>query len=502
MKLRMLESMEPAPHFRRAERLLVPAAFITALGNNIQLIAGALLMIRTEHTMLAVGWLFIAVAVPQALLSPYFGRLADRLDRRRLWIGCDLTSAVLALALPVWLTLGGAKGPGVYAANFALAVVAALFFPASAALIKERVRPERVRRFNASYEMATQAGMLLSATVGGLAVQRFGAAPLLTFNAATFLVSALCLVAVGRRPERTATAEAAETAAHHSAAQIRPSIPTGRLILLFAQGSVVVTVFNALLPKLVLGEWHLGAGTFGAVDAIGSLGFLAATAFYRYAGPRFGDLRVAVVGFIVCNTVFVLQPQFGPGALAALVACGAFTYGTARVASRNLLMTSVDEAHIGRAFGRANGGGLAATVVVMLVVATLTDHTDSRYGFALTAGLSVLAAVAAGLLLRGPVRAWQSGDQPGAVDHDVAPGELVGLAPALDGLGGHDEVTPLAFESARVEAGPLGEQVGLRRRDVRRGEGLDGTVDHHHVAGRADAEPHPAGGLEVAPGRV
>jgi len=31
----------------RAERLLVPAAFVTALGNNVQLIAGALVMIRT-----------------------------------------------------------------------------------------------------------------------------------------------------------------------------------------------------------------------------------------------------------------------------------------------------------------------------------------------------------------------------------------------------------------------------------------------------------------------
>ena len=454
--IRMLVTMDFAPSspaqlsigVRRAERLLVPAAFVTALGNNVQLIAGAMLMIKAERTMLAVGWLFIAVAVPQALLSPCFGRLADRLDRRRLWIGCDLTSAVLALALPVWLALGGAKGPGIYAANFALAVVAALFFPTSAALIKERVRPERVRRFNANYEMATQAGMFLSATVGGLAVQRFGAVPLLTANAATFLASALCLVAVGGRPERaTKSAGAAES---HAAAPGR-KIPMGRLILLYAQGSVVVTVFNALLPKLVLGEWHLGAGTFGFVDAIGSLGFLAATAFYKVAGRRFGDLPVAVCGFLACNMMFVLEPQFGPALLALLVALGAVTFGTARIASRNLLMTSVDEAHAGRAFGRANGGGLAGTIGVMLVVATVTDHTDSRYGFAVTAVLSVVPALAAGLWLRGPLKQQSplrrplTSHLPESVDHDVAPGDLVGLAPGLDGLRRHPEVQPVAL---------------------------------------------------------
>jgi MFS family permease len=434
-KLPTLGRMDFASATRRAERLLVPAAFVTALGNNVQLIAGALLMIRSDRTMLSVGLLFIAVAVPQAVLSPYFGRLADRYDRRRLWVGCDATSAVLALALPVWLTLGGAKGPGVYAANFALAVVAALFFPVSNAMIKERVRASQVRRFNANYEMATQAGMLLSATVGGLLVQRLGASPLLVFNAGTFVVSALLVVAVGKLPAELHTSAESVARAQISvgasgAAPRARRVPLGRLILLYAQGSVVVTVFNALLPKLVMGEWGRGAGLFGVVDAIGSLGFLAATAFYKVLGRRFGDLPIAVVGFLACNTVFVLQPQFGPGFLAAGVAIGAFTFGTARIASRSLVMTSVDEAHVGRAFGLANGGGLAATVVVMFGVAELTDHTDSRWGFAVTAAVSVTAALAAGVLLRG----WRgvaapAGTLSGAFE-DVAAG---GAGPADDG---------------------------------------------------------------------
>ncbi|MFD0632943.1 MFS transporter [Catenulispora yoronensis] len=416
--------MELVRATRRAEQLLVPAAFVTALGNNVQLIAGALLMIRSDRTMLAVGLLFVAVAAPQAVLSPIFGRLADRYDRRRLWIGCDLASAVLALALPVWLASGGAKGPGIYAANFALAVVAALFFPVSNALIKERVRPSQVRRFNANYEMATQAGMLLSATVGGLLVQRLGAVPLLFFNAGTFAVSAALVAGVGRRSAVTgaetsvaagATPAIIPTTASTTASTTAPTaaltagqpassrVPLGRLIVLYAQGSVVVTVFNALLPKLVLGEWERGAALFGIVDAIGSLGFLAATAFYKAAGRRFNDLPIAVFGFLACNVALVLQPLFGPVGLGLGVALGAFTYGTARIASRSLVMTSVDEAHAGRAFGLANGAGLAATVVAMLGIAELVDRSDSRWGFAALAGLSAVAAVAAGVLLRGPL---------------------------------------------------------------------------------------------------
>ena len=400
----------------RAERLLVPAAFVTALGNNVQLIAGALLVLRADRTMLSVGWLFIAVAAPQVLLSPVFGRLADRVDRRRLWLGSDLTSALVALALPLWLWQGGAAGPGIYVANLALAVLSALFFPASAALIKERVPAERLRRFNANYEMATQAGMFLSATVGGLCVQAFGAVPLLLGNAGTFVVSALCVAAVGGRAR---TPEHQSALPEQAPRADRPRL--GRQILLFAQSSVVVTIFNALLPKLMLGEFHRGAGTYGAADALGSLGFLAATWSYRVVAPKLGDSRVALIGYLLCDVVFALQPNVGVGGLFPLVLLGAFLFGHARIASRNLLMASVDPRYAGRVFGTANGGGLAATIVAMLVVAELTDRTDCTYGFAATALLSS-AAVAA--YAASAYAARLTGARPSAGQPAPAPAEV------------------------------------------------------------------------------
>lgn len=401
----------------RTERLLLGAAFATALGNNVQLISGALLMIRQQHTMLSVGWLFIAVALPQALLSPFFGRVADRFDRRRLWIACDSASAAIALALPFWLATGGGTAVGVYAANFALALVSALFLPVSAALVKERVDGARLRRFNGGFETATQAGMLLSATVGGLAVQRFGAPPLHVFNAATFVVSALCALLVGARRPGTAPEVAKREAGQGTEPPAATGLSLRRVIVLYAQGSVVVTVFNALLPTFVLAELHQGAGTFGGVDALGSLGFLLAAACYRRVARRHPDLRIALVGFLVCNVLMVLQGLFGVIGLVLLVPCGAFVFGQARIASRNLLMASADTAAVGRAFGLANGGGLAATIVAMLVVATVTDHSDARFGFATTALLGAAATFSAAVLHRGEARR-RSGADTTASDRD------------------------------------------------------------------------------------
>ncbi|MGW1339631.1 MFS transporter [Kribbella sp. NPDC002412] len=373
----------------RSHRLLLPAAFITSLGNNIQLIGAALLLVQTHGSMLDVGWLFIAVAVPQAVLSPYFGRLADRFDRRRLWIGCDVISAMAALCLPVGLAIGVPQQAVVYASNFLLAMVAALFVPASAGLVRERVPVSELRRFNGHYEIALQSGMLLSASVGGFALQYFGSTPLFVFNALTFVASAMLVLAVRRTARRTEVVEESRPAT----GLMGRRLPVGALVLLYGQGLVVVTVFNALLPVLIVGEWHRGAAVVGIVDALGGAGFLLAAVAYRRSAVRFGDLRVAILGFVAGNALLAVQPLFGVGVLMGGVLAGAFVFGQARIAARSLLMTSVDESQVGRAFGAANGYGLTATVVVMLLASLVTGRTDTRYGFALLATISIGAAV-------------------------------------------------------------------------------------------------------------
>jgi hypothetical protein len=373
--------------------LLLPAAFITSLGNNIQLLGAALLLVRAKGSMLDVGWLFIAVAVPQAVLSPYFGRLADRFDRRRLWVLCDVLSAAAALALPIGLALGGSQQPLVYATNFALAVIAAQFAPASAALIRERVPTDQLRHFNAHYEIALQSGMLLSAAVGGLALQYLGPRPLFAFNACTFALSAPLVSAVGdARPVKVPVKlpPATTVVGRSSGFALAP------LAMLFGQGLVVVTVFNALMPVLVVGEWHRGAAVLGVTDALGGAGFLLAAAVYRRSSARFGDLRLAVGGFLICSAMLVLQPLFGVPGLMVLVLLGAFLFGQSRIATRSLLMTSVDESRVGHAFGLANGYGLAATVGVMLIASLVTGHADARFGFAALAVISLLSASLAG----------------------------------------------------------------------------------------------------------
>ena len=101
---------------------------------------------------MSVGWLFIAVSIPQVALSVLFGRLTDRIDRRTLCITADLISAATAFALPVWLWMHQSTTLGSYLCNLLLACSATLFMPASNALVKERIRDDLLVKYNARYE--------------------------------------------------------------------------------------------------------------------------------------------------------------------------------------------------------------------------------------------------------------------------------------------------------------------------------------------------------------
>jgi sugar phosphate permease len=375
----------------RTERLLLPATFVTSLGNGIQLVGSAILVFTTAGDALSVGWLFIAASVPPALLSLAFGRIADRYDRRTLCMIADLASAAAALVLPVALVLGKETTSVAYLVSFTLAALAAMFMPASNALIKERVAPARLPRFSAHFEVATQAGNLLSAAVGGFAIHLFGPTPLFFFNGATFLVSALAMYLVGRGPGRT------------TAAPVAGDVPAGRppLVrygLLYATCAVLPMVGNTILIVLVYQGFHRGADIYGLVDALAGVGFVTAAALYpRLAG--FGHLRIAVVGIVGCAAIVVVQPLRLWLLLVGIVFAGALV-GLARVATRNLLLATVSERRAGVVFGATNAAGLGLSAVVTILVATIADHTVIANAFYTLAALIAATALLTAATLR------------------------------------------------------------------------------------------------------
>ena len=182
------------------------AQTLSVLGDGFASVAVPLLVLQVTGSVALMGLLTAVAGVASVATAVFAGVLADRADRRRLLIGCDLARAVLFAAVPVaWLW-----GPQLwllYAVLPASAAVGMVFRVAYVAAVPGLVDVRRITEANgklsASYAIAGIGGPLLA----GVVAAGFGYTTAIAVNAASFAVSALALCAVRlrqARPERTA----------------------------------------------------------------------------------------------------------------------------------------------------------------------------------------------------------------------------------------------------------------------------------------------------------
>jgi MFS family permease len=392
---------------RLSERLLIPAGFITTGGNAFQITAAAILVFRAGQTTLAVGWLFIAVAIPQVALSVLFGRLVDKLDRRTLSVASDLASAVCAMTLPVWLWLGGPATLGSYLANFLLACSAALFMPASNALVKERIADARLGKFNAHFELATNSGQLIASSLAGFLVMAIGPTPLFVFNSATFIASAALTYLIGRKPAAPAPAgddgraEAGATAGTRRArAAVSP--PVKRLALMYINGNMGLVIANTLLTVVILHTFHKGPWLIGVVDALAFSGFIIGAACYPWVSARIKGLPLALIGMLGNVAIFCVEP-LNYIVLMAVIPVAGFCFAQGRIAARTLLMRASPPDQVGRIFGGAQAFGLALSVAATVGLSVLADATAVPYAFWVLSALQGGIAIGTYLSLAKPM---------------------------------------------------------------------------------------------------
>ncbi|MGD0241753.1 MAG: MFS transporter [Streptosporangiaceae bacterium] len=181
---------------QRDFRLFWIGESVSGAGNSMAAIGVPLLAIATLHaSTFAVTVLTAAAYLPWLVIGLPAGAWADRLPSRPLMIACDLISAALYASLPlaawlgvltIWQTLLVALLAG--SANVFFATAYQVYLPSLAAdgdLIEG----------NAKLQGSATVASIGGRGAAGLAAQAVGNATALLFNAASFGVSAACLLA-------------------------------------------------------------------------------------------------------------------------------------------------------------------------------------------------------------------------------------------------------------------------------------------------------------------
>lgn len=321
-------------------RLFYIGHVTSMFGTGMTLVALTFAVLSTGAGASAVGVVLAAQTVPMAAIVLIGGAVADKLSRRVVMVAADilrcgaqgLMAALLFSGTPsLWhfVVLAGAVGVG-----------DAFFVPATTGLVVETVSKDRLTQANALTGIAVSLGNTVGPAVAGVLVAVAGPGWALAVDAATYAVSAACLVKL-RTPGRV---EELAPLLRHLKEGWREFISRSWLwvvVLQFFFFHVLVFAPFLVLGPVVAKDSLGGAAVWGTIQSAFGVGALAGGVVMLRVRPS-RPLLVAVAGNLGWVAVISLLAITSP---IYVIATGAFVAGVG-VATFNTLWETVMQRHI------------------------------------------------------------------------------------------------------------------------------------------------------------
>jgi MFS family permease len=204
----------------RRLRVLLAGNLLSQIGDGVHEFIFIITVLRvTDGNVALSGAIYFFRFIPYLVLGPLGGALSDRLPRRALMIGADLSRMAMTSVFCLLLSLGRVDVATLAFIGMSMTALRTVFQPAFQGTIPSLVQSEHLPAANGATQMAAELGGLVGPALGGTllyAVSDTGY--VLAIDAATYLVSAWCIRRAVDASERTARPRAGEAAAAATAA--------------------------------------------------------------------------------------------------------------------------------------------------------------------------------------------------------------------------------------------------------------------------------------------
>lgn len=400
----MNETAPPKLLQNKNVRYLFLSQIFSALGDGICLLAILTLFgLEREASAMEITYVILSLGLPFVLFGPLTGVLADKYDRKRLMILSDifrcLIMVVVAFTQEAWI---------LYILLFCKGSFEALFTPAKNGKLKEYVPTEQMDQAVTITTIIDFGSKIIGPALGGVLVASMTTNVAFLVNAATFLISCLFLVGLGKRT--ITTNQSADDNEGSFLVLFKegllyiknsPSLLYG--LLAFSVAMFVLTLTDSQLVILMREIPHMPTSLFGLVMGAVGLGTLLVAGVLSQAKLNSATLLMAAgclgVGIAFCLITLFTQNAYGGmwvwypalgllgGAFAALVF----------VPFQTMAQKATPEALTSRVFGVIGSLSTLATIVGPLMGGILIEMYGVFPVFFVVSGLLILTS--AGLLI-------------------------------------------------------------------------------------------------------
>ncbi len=391
-------------------------------------VAMPLVAVTTLHAdTFEVGLLTAASWAPWLVIGLPAGAWVDRWRRRPVMLAAAAVSLVLFASVPVAAWCGLLSIPLLLAVALLTGTAAVFFQTAYSAYLAGLLDPEDQPEGNAKLHGSASAAQIAGQGSGGLIAQLAGAVNGMFVNAATFLVSLVCLVGIGFREPRVPRAERPSRALAHEVAEGLRLIARDRwlrtLTLFAAASNLALMGYQSIRVVFLVRTVALSPGLVGGLIAAVSLGGVAGAFCARRVAARVGDARATLLFELGLAVGALLMPMTAEGPWVVLFVAGGFCV-TAGVVAGNVLKVSFQQRYCPpELLGRLTASSAFVSYGTLPLGALLGGALGTALGLRAAMWITTAGIPLAGLiLLFSPIR--RSRDLPASAparSHHEAP---------------------------------------------------------------------------------
>jgi MFS family permease len=355
-------------------RRLWLSAVISDLGTWMQAVTVTVLVAKASRSSGATALVFSSLFIPQALISPIGGLVADRFDRRKVAMTMQWIQAVLAALLALVIHNGVTSTLPLTMIVLVQGIASALSNPAYGAMIPLLVPREELLGALSLSGMTWNTGRAIGPALAALTITVWGPAASIAGNAVSFALMGLVLLTIKRplhggghvslrqfRSEITQSARAAWSSTTTRTMMLSTSVLQLFVSVLFS----TVATYSGLvdhwerLPMALFAAMGTGAliGAFSVAALTARIGrSRVLTLFPTMAGAAILLAAVAHSALAALIALFIFG-MFGP---VSFISFGAVVQRDAPEQNRGRIL-SIYSAGVGFSFGAFSiGGGFIA----------------------------------------------------------------------------------------------------------------------------------------------
>lgn len=311
---------------------------------------------ETTGSPLALAIVYVCAFLPVGLLAPLGGVMADRFNRKRVIILCDLLIAAMALVVGAVIAIGHVSFPLVLVMATACGVAQAFRTPSFNAAMPLLVPEKHLLRVNALDNLLSSISMICAPALGIFLYTTIGFQAVMFLDAAGALLSVLAMLtaAVPTIVARDVANQSAFANVKSGWRELSATKGLPVVVLCVVLGMMAYGPLDSILPLMVSSHFNGNGYMASLVTAVFGIGMLAGSAALMVRGGSTWLARIIAVAAIVvgaATTVAGLLPT--SMFVAFVVAIGVMAVACAGFNGplMTLMQKNVSEEKLGRVMG-------------------------------------------------------------------------------------------------------------------------------------------------------